>query len=192
LLEQLREIIIVIDQDQNIRHHSRSTEQILGYPAGALHGKNWLDYIAIDDHAVALKLLAQPNQHQRVDLRMIHRENFLLHMEGTMQSTDEPEGGVIIALTDATQLKARGIAIQRLTRDPNPTTDAMYQQLTPREKEIFLLVAEGYTSVEIANQLIISRRTVDSHRANIMDKLSLPHISAWVQFAIKQKLIALD
>lgn len=47
-----------------------------------------------------------------------------------------------------------------------------YNTLTAREREVLQLVAEGYTNADIAGKLFISQRTVESHRANMMQKLS--------------------
>jgi DNA-binding NarL/FixJ family response regulator len=61
--------------------------------------------------------------------------------------------------------------------------------LTPRELEIFKLVAEGYKSKDIADYLFISVNTVDKHRANIMKKLNLHSISALTTLALKEGLV---
>ncbi len=56
--------------------------------------------------------------------------------------------------------------------------------LTPRELEVLKLVAEGYTNQQIANQLVISVKTVQAHRANVMEKLGLRDITHLVRFAL--------
>jgi DNA-binding NarL/FixJ family response regulator len=61
--------------------------------------------------------------------------------------------------------------------------------LTPREREVLILVAEGRTNQEIANKLIISIKTVQAHRANMMEKLGLQDITQLVRFAIAHGLI---
>ena len=61
--------------------------------------------------------------------------------------------------------------------------------LSPREKEILSLLAEGYSSKEIADQLVISPSTVHSHRGNLMDKLGLNNRRELIQFARKRGLI---
>lgn len=63
------------------------------------------------------------------------------------------------------------------------------QLLTPRELEVLTLVAEGYTSQQIANRLVLSVKTVQAHRANIMEKLGLRDITHLVRFAIRHGLI---
>jgi len=61
--------------------------------------------------------------------------------------------------------------------------------LTPREIEVLKLVAAGYTSQEIADQLVVSIKTIQAHRANTMDKLELRDITQLVRFAVKHGLI---
>jgi RNA polymerase sigma factor (sigma-70 family) len=63
------------------------------------------------------------------------------------------------------------------------------QALTPRELEILKLVAEGYTNQEIADQLTLSIKTVQAHRANVMEKLDLRDITHLVRFAVRYGLI---
>lgn len=61
--------------------------------------------------------------------------------------------------------------------------------LTPREEEVLKLVAEGYSSREIANTLHISAKTVDRHRANTLAKLGLRDRLALTRYAIRAGLI---
>lgn len=62
--------------------------------------------------------------------------------------------------------------------------------LSPREREIIQLIAEGNTNVVIAEKLTLSVRTVESHRLNLMKKLRLSSHAELVKFAIHQGLIA--
>src|SRR5437588_1851046 len=64
--------------------------------------------------------------------------------------------------------------------------------LTPRELEVLTLVAEGHTNQEIADRLVLSIKTVQAHRANVMEKLGLQDITHLVRFAIRQGLIPPD
>jgi DNA-binding CsgD family transcriptional regulator len=61
--------------------------------------------------------------------------------------------------------------------------------LTPREREIVQLVAEGRSNKEIAVSLEISTKTVEAHRANMMHKLGLSSVSDLVRFAIRNEII---
>ena len=64
--------------------------------------------------------------------------------------------------------------------------------LSPRELEVLKLVAEGHTNQEIADQLILSIKTVQAHRANVMEKLGLANITQLVRFAIRYGLLPPD
>ena len=66
------------------------------------------------------------------------------------------------------------------------------RSLTPREMEVLTLVAQGLTSQQIAEQLGISVKTVQAHRANVMEKLELRDITQLVRFAIRHRLIPID
>jgi DNA-binding NarL/FixJ family response regulator len=51
------------------------------------------------------------------------------------------------------------------------------------------LIAEGHTSDEIARALVISRKTVDRHRANILDKLGMRNVAELTRYAIRRGLL---
>lgn len=68
--------------------------------------------------------------------------------------------------------------------------EAMPQDpLTPRELQVVKLIAEGYTSDEIADALVISRKTVDHHRARILDKLGMRNGAELTRYAIRRGLV---
>jgi DNA-binding NarL/FixJ family response regulator len=76
---------------------------------------------------------------------------------------------------------------QNIQKDANPAQELRI--LTPREMEVLTLVAEGRTNQEIADQLVLSIKTVQAHRANVMEKLGLHDITHLVRFAIRHGLI---
>lgn len=65
-----------------------------------------------------------------------------------------------------------------------------WETLTQREREILKLIAEGYRNKEIADDLCISVKTVEKHRANLMEKLDLHSIQALTAFAIERGLVS--
>ncbi len=69
----------------------------------------------------------------------------------------------------------------------NPTW-TQGNSLSSREREILQLVAEGHTSKEIAKQLEISPKTVDSHREHIMEKLGIRNIAGLTKYALRERL----
>jgi DNA-binding NarL/FixJ family response regulator len=75
---------------------------------------------------------------------------------------------------------------------PSTELDRTLRLLSPRELEILTLVAEGHTNQEIADRLSLSIKTVQAHRANVMDKLALRDITHLVRFAIRHGLVPPD
>ncbi|MFW5644777.1 MAG: response regulator [Bacteroidota bacterium] len=65
-------------------------------------------------------------------------------------------------------------------------------ELSGREREILQMIAEGNSSKEIAEKLFLSRKTVDVHRKNIMDKLELYTLPELTKYAIRSGLTTLD
>jgi DNA-binding NarL/FixJ family response regulator len=61
--------------------------------------------------------------------------------------------------------------------------------LTPREKEILELIAEGYTNPQIAEKIFLSQFTVDSHRKNLLAKLNVKNTASLIRLAVENKLI---
>lgn len=70
-------------------------------------------------------------------------------------------------------------------------TDPM-DQITPRERQLLQMLAEGKTSKDIASELKISVYTVDAHRSRIMKKLNLHSIGDLVRFALQRGIISLN
>ncbi len=67
--------------------------------------------------------------------------------------------------------------------------DVADEQLSSREREILLLVCRGLSNQEIADELFISKRTVDKHRANILEKTGCKNTASLVVFAIRQGIV---
>jgi DNA-binding NarL/FixJ family response regulator len=67
--------------------------------------------------------------------------------------------------------------------------DAPTDPLTPRETEVIKLVAEGSTNREIAEELVISEKTVERHRANILEKLGMHDRVELTRYAIRRGLV---
>src|SRR5579859_3739932 len=80
-------------------------------------------------------------------------------------------------------------ASSEASRVGSPPLNRALDVLTPREMEVLKLVAEGRTNQEIADQLVLSIKTVQAHRANVMEKLGLHDITQLVRFAVHHELI---
>jgi DNA-binding NarL/FixJ family response regulator len=64
--------------------------------------------------------------------------------------------------------------------------------LTPREREVFQLLAEGKTTKQIAASLKVSVKTIETHRQHVMDKLNLHNIAELTKCAIREGIISLE
>ncbi len=84
----------------------------------------------------------------------------------------------------ATQALIRAFLQPRISGEQEPA-----EILTPRESEVVKLVAEGHTSREIGQLLHIAEKTVERHRANMLDKLGLRDRVALTRYAIRRGLI---
>lgn len=64
-----------------------------------------------------------------------------------------------------------------------------YEQLTDRERDVLKLMAEGHTNQEIADILVISRKTVEGHKTNLMAKLDIHNRTELVKYALRKGII---
>jgi DNA-binding NarL/FixJ family response regulator len=65
-------------------------------------------------------------------------------------------------------------------------------ELTPRQQEVLKLIAEGHSTKDIARALNISGKTVETHRAQLMDRLDIHDIASLVRYAIKVGLVSIE
>jgi RNA polymerase sigma factor (sigma-70 family) len=77
--------------------------------------------------------------------------------------------------------------VQRRTREPT-----VLERLTPRQREILQLVAEGHTTKEIAEQIHLSSKTVETYRTQLMDQLGIENMAGLIRFAIRSGIVSLD
>ena len=72
-----------------------------------------------------------------------------------------------------------------------PKSKEIHTELSEREMEILILICQGLSNQEIGDKLFISKRTVDKHRANILEKSESKNTAQLVVYAIKNKLVEL-
>ncbi len=65
-----------------------------------------------------------------------------------------------------------------------------YEQLTDRERDVLKLLAEGHTTQKIADQLVISPKTVEGHKTNLMGKLGIHTRVDLVKYALRKGIIS--
>ena len=87
-------------------------------------------------------------------------------------------------------LSERAITAYLEKSDPEPQD--LYETLTTREREILQLLVEGHGNTEIASQLFISPRTVENHRAKIMQKLGFHTQTDLIRFAFQRGILPLE
>jgi DNA-binding NarL/FixJ family response regulator len=73
------------------------------------------------------------------------------------------------------------------SEEPNLTPD-----LTPRQVEVLTLIARGLSTREVARTLKIAVKTVETHRAQLMERLNIHEVASLVRYAIKNRLINVD
>lgn len=107
-------------------------------------------------------------------------------------------------LCSAIQLVARGIpyicsevAMDLLKKThssaPAPSglrTDMETKDLSKREMEVLALIAEGYTNAEIADKLFTSKRTIETHRQNLLEKTNCKNTATLIRYALQRGLIS--
>lgn len=85
-----------------------------------------------------------------------------------------------------------GAVIEDFVRSTSPTASSATDVLTAREREVLQLLAEGWSTKEIASHLHVSVKTVETHRRRIMEKLGLHGIAEITKYAIREGLTSLQ
>ena len=75
--------------------------------------------------------------------------------------------------------------LHRIVGDKTGTTKTSIEKLTDREFEVFRLIGEGYKASQIAKQLHLSTKTIETYRSRIKEKLNLPNAAELLQYSIK-------
>ncbi len=83
-------------------------------------------------------------------------------------------------------------AIEAYIQKATDVTLDPYEMLTNREREVLHLAAEGHTNAEIADQLSISPRTAETHRANLMHKLGLHTHTDLIRYALRRGILPME
>ena len=77
-------------------------------------------------------------------------------------------------------------------REGGKRTGTRYDLLTDREREVLKLLADGFSSKDVAARLSLSVKTVDVHKYNLMRKLDIHNRADLVKYAIRKKLVHLS
>ncbi|MFM7241646.1 MAG: response regulator [Opitutia bacterium] len=85
--------------------------------------------------------------------------------------------------------EAFGQTVRDALANPRIQSDRLIEQLTPREREIALLIAGSHSSKEVAHRLGLSIKTAENHRSNLMRKLGVHDVAGLVRYLIRQGLV---
>ncbi len=104
------------------------------------------------------------------------------------------KGAGVEALVSALRTVAAGqhfldADAERALHEPAAPPDVTWERLTPRERLVLRRVAEGRTNREIAAELALSHKTVDSHHTNLMRKLGVRDAQGVTRFAMRRGLL---
>jgi DNA-binding NarL/FixJ family response regulator len=81
-----------------------------------------------------------------------------------------------------------GVVVDNYVRTSPDSESSAFSVLTPREREVLQLLAEGNSTKQIGRRLFISPKTVESHRLRIMDKLDFDNVAQLTKYAIQEGL----
>jgi DNA-binding NarL/FixJ family response regulator len=82
--------------------------------------------------------------------------------------------------------------VAAFTQGARALGDGPFEVLTPRQREVLQLVAEGHSNKEIASRLNVALKTVETHRTELMDRLGIHGVAGLVRYAIQVGLVQPD
>jgi DNA-binding NarL/FixJ family response regulator len=146
--------------------------------------------------------IVQRTRSRVVILSMHHNEGYVLKALQNGASAYVLKGSQVGELVEAVRAAAAGrrylspplseLAIEAYLERAESAGFDIYDTLTPREREVLQLVAEGHTGTEVAERLFISARTVETHRAHLMHKLGLRNQADLIRFALQRGILPLE
>jgi len=159
-------------------------------------------HICIDGGAESIRMkfyiLSKDNQQKYIDLfgRFIEIEGKKSIIGNIVDITDlnilqsehtnsTPENLKVQMIDDVTATKQHLSNFDKLKKSSIPIDVS----LTKREKEILILICQGFTNSEIAKKLFLSIRTVENHRAGLLDKTQTKNTASLVAFSVSNRLI---
>ncbi len=88
--------------------------------------------------------------------------------------------------------RVSGVVVEDYVHGFSPSDASISPRLSGREREVLQLIAEGWSTKEIALHLHVSVKTVEAHRGNIMEKLSVRSIAELTKYAVREGLTSLE
>ena len=207
--------ILVADDHEIVRRGLKlvmDREPDLDVVAEAADGAEAVERALSEDIQLAILDVSMPRMtglqaarelaHRRPELRMLilsmyENEQFLFEALKAGASGYVLKSGVDRDIVEACRAAMRGqtflyqSAVTTLVRDflDRSSGNGDFDPLTPRELEVLKLIAEAHTSKDIAETLVISIKTVERHRANILQKLGMRDRVELTRYAIRRGLV---
>lgn len=157
---------------------------LLDYEMPLMNGQETLEQIKRDYFGTKVILLTMLNEHSIIQKALENGADGFL-----FKNTSIEELATAIRKVYAGEKYYAAEVTLSLLQKSNHDNAAALSNLSEREVEVLKLVAQGFSSTEIGQQLFISPRTVDTHRNNLIQKLEVKGIAGLVQFAIRYKLL---
>jgi DNA-binding NarL/FixJ family response regulator len=163
--------------------------------------------VVVMDHAMPLlngteaaRMITQRTAHTRVVMLSMHSNS--VHVHRALQAG---AGGYVLKMSVAKDLVAAIRAVhaghrylskpltgELLERIASNASEDRLSLLSGRERQVLQMIAEGGSVVEIAGTLCLSRKTVETYRARMMDKLGIDHLAGLIRFAIQNSVVPLE
>ena len=183
LLDQNADPIVLSDRTGTILYASETIRQVVGYTPEEWVGRPGLDFVHPDDRALARRVLtgglSWPGEAIRAELRCRHKNGTWRALElVTVNRLDDPAVGAVVS-------DCREITPSRAADPARPEAETVPPDvLSPRQRQVLRLLAEGQSTRKIAEQLSVSVKTVETHRAQIMKRLNIRHLAGLVRYAV--------
>lgn len=101
-------------------------------------------------------------------------------------------GAVTCGKTYLSAAVTQGVVDTYVRSSPEPGTPPAFATLTAREREVLQLLAEGKSTKEMASDLSVSVKTIETHRRNIMEKLNIHSTAELTKYALREGITSLD
>jgi len=182
LLQFSNDMLFVLSGQGILERCSSGMAKQLGVEQDELVGRPWVELLHADDRSMVLKhlsLAASGRPAVAVRCRFRRGDGDDLWVEWTSSPADEQARLFCVARDVSQQIQAEQ---QRVICDEAAERLA---QLSPRERQVLQLVADGKPSKVIARELFLSARTVEKHRANLMKKLDVDSLAEAIRLVLQ-------